>query len=84
VLFTINFTIKSIPFLKHEDCGKVIVVFLIDFFGVKDLNELRRRFLFSLIFIAFIVTIGSAGYMVIEGWGCLDSLYMTMITIASA
>jgi voltage-gated potassium channel len=26
---------------------------------------------------------GSAGYMFIEGWNCLDSLYMTIITIAS-
>ena len=26
---------------------------------------------------------GSAGYMLIEGWSCLDSLYMTIITIAS-
>jgi len=44
---------------------------------------LRKRLIFSLIFITFIVTVGSAGYMLIEGWNCLDALYMTIITIAS-
>ncbi len=47
------------------------------------MKELRKRLVFSLIFITFIITVGSAGYMLIEGWNCLDSLYMTIITIAS-
>ena len=47
------------------------------------MKELKKRLIFALIFITFIITIGSAGYMFIEGWNCLDSLYMTVITIAS-
>lgn len=47
------------------------------------MKELRKKFVFSLIFIALVITVGSAGYMVIEGWNCLDSLYMTIITLAS-
>lgn len=47
------------------------------------MEELKKRLIFSLVFITFIITVGSAGYMLIEGWGCLDSLYMTIITIAS-
>ena len=30
-----------------------------------------------------LVTIGTAGYMVIEGWGFVDSFYMTVITLAA-
>jgi len=47
------------------------------------LRGLRKRLIFALIFITCVVIAGSAGYMLIEGWNCLDSLYMTVITIAS-
>ncbi len=47
------------------------------------MKELKKRLIFALIFITFIITVGSAGYMFIEGWNCLDALYMTVITIAS-
>jgi voltage-gated potassium channel len=47
------------------------------------LRGLRKRLIFALIFITCVVMAGSAGYMLIEGWNCLDSLYMTVITIAS-
>lgn len=47
------------------------------------MKELRKRLIFALIFITLIIAAGSAGYMFIEGWNCLDSLYMTVITIAS-
>lgn len=47
------------------------------------MRELRKKLIFALIFLIFVVTVGSAGYMVIEGWSCLDSLYMTIITLAS-
>lgn len=47
------------------------------------MRGLRKRLIFALIFITCVVIAGSAGYMLIEGWGCLDSLYMTIITIAS-
>lgn len=33
--------------------------------------------------IAFIVVSGTMGYMIIEGWGFIDSLYMTIITIST-
>ncbi|OGW31130.1 MAG: potassium transporter TrkA [Nitrospirae bacterium GWF2_44_13] len=47
------------------------------------LRGLKKRLIFALVFITCVVIAGSAGYMLIEGWGCLDSLYMTVITIAS-
>ncbi|MCX5717460.1 MAG: potassium channel protein [Nitrospirae bacterium] len=47
------------------------------------MRGLRKRLIFALIFITCVVIAGSAGYMLIEGWSCLDSLYMTVITIAS-
>ncbi|MEK7196901.1 MAG: NAD-binding protein, partial [Nitrospirota bacterium] len=47
------------------------------------MEELRKKLIFALIFLIFVVAVGSAGYMVIEGWNCIDSLYMTIITIAS-
>lgn len=47
------------------------------------MKELRKRLIFALIFITLIIAVGSAGYMFIEGWDFLDSLYMTVITIAS-
>ena len=47
------------------------------------MRGLRKRLIFALIFITCVVIAGSAGYMLIEGWNCLDSLYMTVITIAS-
>jgi len=47
------------------------------------LRGLRKRLIFALVFITCVVLAGSVGYMLIEGWSCLDSLYMTVITIAS-
>lgn len=47
------------------------------------MRGLKKRLIFALVFITCVVIAGSAGYMLIEGWGCLDSLYMTVITIAS-
>ena len=47
------------------------------------MRGLRKRLIFALIFITCVVIAGSVGYMFIEGWNCLDSLYMTVITIAS-
>ena len=42
-----------------------------------------RHLKFSIMVLALLVTIGTAGYMVIEGWRFLDSLYMTIITLAT-
>lgn len=37
----------------------------------------------SLFVLFVLVTLSTAGYMIIEGWGFLDALYMTVITIAT-
>lgn len=47
------------------------------------MGTLRKKLVFSLIFITFVITVGASGYMMIEGWNFLDSIYMTIITIAS-
>ncbi len=44
---------------------------------------IKRRFLGALILLAIIFIVGISGYMLIERWSLLDSLYMTVITIAS-
>lgn len=44
---------------------------------------MRSKFLFLLIGIGFIVTMGTIGYMLLEGWGIIDSLFMTVITITT-
>ena len=45
-------------------------------------HPLRRLRNASLILIA-VIAAGTAGYILIEGWSVLDSLYMTVITIAT-
>ncbi len=47
------------------------------------MNDLRRRLFISVIMITFMVTFGTVGYMKIEKWNFLDSIYMTIITLAS-
>lgn len=47
------------------------------------LKEIRKRLISSAILIAFIIAFGIAGYMGIEGWNFLDSLYMTIITLST-
>ncbi len=42
-----------------------------------------RHLKVSIIVLALLVTLGSLGFMGIEGWGFLDSLYMTVITLAT-
>ena len=42
-----------------------------------------KRLIIALILLAIVIVAGSLGYMAIEGWGILDSFYMTIITIAS-
>ena len=42
------------------------------------------RHLIVSIFLAFLIlVIGTIGYMVLEGWGFMDALYMTVITIST-
>jgi voltage-gated potassium channel len=44
---------------------------------------LIKRLLLAFILLAVVFVAGISGYMLIEGWPLLDSLYMTVITIAS-
>lgn len=45
--------------------------------------DLRERLRLALLLLVFILLAGTAGYMFIESWTVLDSLYMTVITLAS-
>lgn len=45
----------------------------------RDLWELLFVFLVFLLLLAF----GTAGYMVLEGWNAIDSLYMTVISVST-
>jgi voltage-gated potassium channel len=47
------------------------------------LGKLRRRLILSLALIVFIVSFGTIGYMVVEGWNFQDSLYMTVTTLTT-
>jgi voltage-gated potassium channel len=42
-----------------------------------------RHLKISVFVLAVLVTLGTAGYMGIEGWGLLDALYMTVITLST-
>ena len=42
-----------------------------------------RHLIVSIILSLAILIVGTAGYMIIEGWGFLDALYMTVITIST-
>jgi voltage-gated potassium channel len=42
-----------------------------------------RHVVIALLFFAFLIALGTAGYALIEGWGLMDGLYMTVITIAT-
>ncbi len=42
-----------------------------------------KHFLFSILLSVFILLLGTAGYMIIEGWDLIDSMYMTVITLTT-
>ncbi|MDA8171302.1 MAG: NAD-binding protein [Nitrospiraceae bacterium] len=42
-----------------------------------------RQVLYSALLVSLVIAVGTAGYSLIEGWGLLDSLYMTVITITT-
>ena len=46
-------------------------------------GELRRRFIIAVGLVFLVASFGTAGYMLLEGWNLFDSLYMTVITLAS-
>ena len=45
--------------------------------------ETSKHLVISTILSVIIIVAGTAGYMLIEGWDFLDSLYMTVITIST-
>ena len=45
--------------------------------------ELKQRFMFAVALVVLVASFGTIGYVVIEGWGFTDALYMTVITLAS-
>lgn len=47
------------------------------------LRYTMRKLLFAAMFIIGVVILGTVGYMLLEGWNFIDSLYMTVITIAT-
>jgi voltage-gated potassium channel len=47
------------------------------------MGELLRRLLPVILLVTIIISFGTIGYMLIEGWGLLDSLYMTVITLST-
>lgn len=47
------------------------------------MGKLRRRLILSLALIVFIVSFGTIGYIVMEGWNFQDSLYMTVTTLTT-
>src|SRR5512134_2887926 len=42
-----------------------------------------RQFKIAIAAVALLITLGTTGYIVIEGWGFLDAFYMTITTIAT-
>lgn len=42
-----------------------------------------RRLAWAVGLVAAVTLVGTLGYMLIEGWGALDSLYMTVITVGT-
>jgi voltage-gated potassium channel len=46
-------------------------------------GEMRRRFIVAVALVFLVASFGTAGYMLIEDWNFTDSLYMTVITLAS-
>ena len=47
------------------------------------MTGIRKKLILSVLLIIFINAFGVIGYMVIEGWNFMDSLFMTVITITT-
>ena len=48
-----------------------------------ELRDIRRRLASSAILVAALFLLGTFGYRIVEGWSLFDSLYMTVITLAT-
>jgi voltage-gated potassium channel len=42
-----------------------------------------KHLIFAVLLVIFIISLGVAGYMIIEGWNFLDALYMTVTTLTT-
>ncbi len=47
------------------------------------IEDLPRNLVYAAILIITLPVIGTSGYMIIEGWGFLDALYMSVITMTT-
>lgn len=47
------------------------------------MKRLKRQLIFSLLLIGLVMAVGTAGYVIFEGWGMFDAIYMTVITITT-
>lgn len=47
------------------------------------MNDLQRQLRFALFAFLFIVPVGTLGFMYLEGWSFVDSLYVTVITLST-
>ena len=45
--------------------------------------ERKNHLTLSIVLTLFLFSVGSAGYMIIEGWSLGDALYMTLITLST-
>lgn len=44
---------------------------------------MRRRLVWAFVALVSVLMVGVLGYMIVEGWGFLDALYMTVITVGT-
>lgn len=47
------------------------------------MEELKKRLITAFLLLSLIIAFGTLGYIVIEGWNFIDSLYMTIITLTT-
>jgi voltage-gated potassium channel len=50
---------------------------------VKPMKEIQNKLFQILALITFIIAFGTVGYIMVEGWNLLDSIYMTITTITT-
>ncbi len=44
---------------------------------------MKRRLLGAAVLLVAVLVVGTAGYVIVEGWGVFDALYMTAITVST-